>query len=390
MNDLCAQIGYLSLNHSGEELCGDHVEVAGHDDMSKVIVLADGLGSGVKASILSTLTAKIISTMMASGLSLEDCVETIADTLPVCQVRGLAYATFTILHVVQNECLEIIRYDNPPVLFFRHFESQPYEETMMHIGGKSIYKARISVLPDDLFIAMSDGCPHAGTDGQMNLNWGIDQVAAYIQPLLAARFTPKTLAALLLDEVNRLYGEKPGDDATCCVVHVKKREPVNVLFGPPENPDDNDRMMSLFFSKEGRHIICGGTTALVAARYLGKELRPCKASGDQSVPPISELDGVDLVTEGVVTMDKVLGHARDYLSGNKAHAHWGYAQDGASLISRLLFEEATDIHFFVGKAVNPAHQNPDLPIRFHIKMNLIKELSACLMQMGKRVKASYF
>ena len=109
MNDLCVDIGYKSINHEGEQLCGDHVEIVKQDDNSVVVVLADGLGSGVKASILSTLTSKIISTMLAAGLSLEDCVETIAATLPICSVRGVAYSTFTIIHIVDNKEAEIIQ-----------------------------------------------------------------------------------------------------------------------------------------------------------------------------------------------------------------------------------------------------------------------------------------
>ena len=109
MNDLCCDIGFKSINHTGEQLCGDHVDIAEQEDGSTVIVLADGLGSGVKASILSTLTSKIISTMLAAGLSLEECVETIAATLPVCSVRGVAYSTFTILRIIQNRTAEVDR-----------------------------------------------------------------------------------------------------------------------------------------------------------------------------------------------------------------------------------------------------------------------------------------
>jgi len=106
MNDLCADIGYKSINHYGEQLCGDHVDVVESNEKTTIIVLADGLGSGVKASILSTLTSKIISTMMAEGIPLEECVATIAATLPVCSVRGVAYSTFTIVHIKNNETAE--------------------------------------------------------------------------------------------------------------------------------------------------------------------------------------------------------------------------------------------------------------------------------------------
>lgn len=125
MNDLCADIGYKSINHVGEQLCGDHVDVVQQGENSTVVVLADGLGSGVKASILSTLTSKIISTMMSEGLTLEDCVETIAATLPICSVRGVAYSTFTILHLVDNRQAEIIQYDNPGVILLR--DGQNYD-----------------------------------------------------------------------------------------------------------------------------------------------------------------------------------------------------------------------------------------------------------------------
>ena len=126
MNNLCADIGYSSLNKYGEELCGDHVEVVEHGENSMVIVLADGLGSGVKASILSTLTSKIISTMMAADMSIEACVETIAQTLPVCSVRGVAYSTFTIIHIVNGVEAELIQYDNPEVILLREGENICY------------------------------------------------------------------------------------------------------------------------------------------------------------------------------------------------------------------------------------------------------------------------
>jgi hypothetical protein len=149
-------------------------------------------------------------------------------------------------------------------------------------------------------------------------------------------------------------------------------------------------MMSLFFSKEGKHIICGGTTSSIAAKYLGKTLKPSLNFERSDIPPIAEIDGVDLVTEGVITVNRVLEYAKDYLDKNESYEQWSFKRDGASLISRLLFEEATDINFYVGRAINPAHQNPDLPINFSIKMNLVEELSACLRQMGKRIKVSYF
>ena len=390
MNDLCADIGYKSINHYGEQLCGDHVDVVEPSDESTVIVLSDGLGSGVKASILSTLTSKIISTMLAEGLSLEECVETIAATLPVCSVRGVAYSTFTIIHLKNNQVAELIQYDNPHAIVIRDEQVWDYPKTEMNIGGKKIYKSVIKLQENDIFVAMSDGCPHAGIGTAYNFGWKRDDIASFMESLSHAGYTAKTLSTMLVDECDKLYGQKPGDDATACVVRIRKREPMNMLFGPPSNRDDADRMMSLFFSKEGKHIICGGTTSSIAAKFLRKPVKASLSFEASDVPPIAEIEGVDLVTEGVITVNKVLEYAKDYLGENKHYEHWSFKRDGASLICRLLFEEATDINFYVGRAVNPAHQNPDLPINFNIKMNLVEELSKCLKKMGKKIKVSYF
>ena len=390
MNDLCADIGYKSINHYGEELCGDHVDVVEQDENSAVIVLADGLGSGVKASILSTLTSKIISTMMAAGLSIEECVATIAATLPVCSVRGVAYSTFTIMHLINNEVAELIQYDNPQVILLRDGANYDYSKKEMNIGGKKIYQSTIRLQENDVFIAMSDGCPHAGIGIAYNFGWKREDIIQFMEAMALNGFTAKNLSTLLVDECDRLYGRQPGDDATACVVKIRRREPMNLLFGPPSNRDDGERMMSLFFSKEGKHIICGGTTSSIAAKYLNKPLKPTLSFEKSDVPPIAKLEGVDLVTEGVITINKVLEYAQDYLQDNQLYEHWNFKKDGASLICQLLFEEATDINFYVGRAINPAHQNPDLPINFSIKMNLVEELSKCLKEMGKRIKVSYF
>ena len=390
MNDLCADIGYKSINHIGEQLCGDHVDILEPDDDSSVVVLADGLGSGVKASILSTLTSKIISTMVAEGLSLTDCVETIAQTLPICSVRGVAYSTFTIMRLVENRDMELIQYDNPLTILLRDGKNYDYPKTEMSIGGKKIYRSVIKLQEDDIFIAMSDGCPHAGIGLAYNFGWKREDIIEFMEAAAAGGYTAKTLSTILIDEANKLYGGRPGDDATACVIRIRKRVPMNILFGPPRDRDDCNRMMSLFFAKEGKHIVCGGTTSSIAAKYLGKKVEADISFVRSDIPPIAKIEGVDLVTEGVITVNRVVEYAKDAIGENKLYEKWSYGHDGASLICRMLFEEATDINFYVGRAVNPAHQNPDLPINFNIKMNLVSRLSECLKKMGKRVKVIYY
>ncbi len=391
MVKLCTDVGYLCLNKHGEELCGDHVEVVQRPDGPTVVVLADGLGSGVKASILSTLTAKIVSTMMANALTVEDCVSTIAATLPICKVRQVAYSTFTVIRLGDDLEAELIQYDNPHVVLLRGGKNVDYPKTSETVDGKMIYKTRIALHEDDCFIAFSDGAVHAGVGRSLNFGWQRDDIIAFLESIYKPEYTAKTLASLLTAKCDALYGGEPGDDTTACAVKIRRRRPMNFMIGPPAQPGDVPKMMALFFSKEGKHIVCGGTTSTLAAQYLGKPLETgLPVYADPDIPPTAKIEGVDLVTEGVITINRVLDYARDYLADNARYTDWSVRQDGASQISRLLFEEATDINFFVGRAINPAHQNPNLPISFNIKMRLVEELSACLGRMGKNIKISYF
>ena len=148
--------------------------------------------------------------------------------------------------------------------------------------------------------------------------------------------------------------------------------------------------MKLFFSKTGTHIVSGGTTSSIVARYLGTDIEVDMSTLDREIPPIAVIKGVDLVTEGVITLNKVLDYAKNYEESNSEYFNWSFKQDGASQITRYLFEEATDINFFVGCAINPAHQGENVQINFKFKMQIIEELSKRLKQMGKNIKVSYF
>ena len=390
MNDLFCDIGYYSLNKDGETLCGDRVQCVSPNEDDEVIVLADGLGSGVKANILSTLTSKIISTMVAGGMSIEDCVATIAATLPVCKVRNVAYSTFTILRILGNDEAEIIQYDNPHVIVLRDGKYLPLPESSVTIENKVIYKSRLTLREGDALIAMSDGCIHAGVGLELNFGWQRENIIEYMEKMYNPDFTAKTLATLLLDECERLYGGKPGDDTTVCAVKIRPRQSVNLMLGPPADPADVNKMMSLFFAKSGKHIVCGGTTSTLAGQFLGKEVKANLDYLDPEIPPIGFIEGVDLCTEGVLTMKHVVELARRYSSGTDTYSEWIGKKDGASLIAQMLFESATDVNLFVGRAMNPAHQNPDMPIDLSIKLRLIEDLAKYLELMGKTVKVSYY
>lgn len=386
-NNLCSEIAYMSLNHDGEQLCGDHVEVVENEN-STIVVLADGLGSGVKASILSTLTSTIISTMLAAGLNIRDAVETIADTLPICSERKTAFSTFTIIRLENNSHADIIQYENPNVILIRNGEHYEFPLNTMRIGEKTIYHSSLELASGDLFVALSDGMLYASNNGVLNPDWDRDAVVKFMEPLSDSGLTSNVLANLLLEEVNKLYGGKPFDDATACVVKIRQRQTVNIAVGPPENISDNHRMMALFFAKEGKHIVCGGTTAKIAAEYLHAAVHMDFESPDPDIPPISHIEGIDLVTEGIITVDRILSYSKDYIKDNRSFEKWCYKKDGASLAARILFEDATDINMFIGHAANPAHS--EMPLNFNVKMQILKQLSMNLQKMGKRVKVHDF
>lgn len=390
MNDLYTDIGHVSINKFGEQLCGDRVEVISEDNGDVIMVLADGLGSGVKANILSTLTAKIISTMMANGLGVEECISTIALTLPVCEVRKIAYSTFTIILVRDSREAEIYQYDNPDVILLRNGRNVDYPRENVNVDGKKILKTKISLEPGDALIAISDGAIHAGVGMSLNFGWQRDHIIEYMEHHYNRNFTAKTTATLLIDQCAELYGGKPGDDTTVSVMKIRERSQVNLMIGPSSRPEDDEKMMAMFFSQAGKHIICGGTTSGIAAEYLGRSVETRTEYEDPEIPPTAVIQGVDLVTEGVITISKVLFYVKSFTGTNEYDKQWRLNRDGASQVTRMLLEEASEINFFVGRAVNPAHQTVGLPIGFSAKMRLVEELSGCLQKIGKRVSICYF
>ena len=389
-NRYMTEIGYLSFNHVGEELCGDHVEVTSKDESTKILVLADGLGSGVKANILSTLTSKMLSSMIAGDISLKECIRCIANTLPVCKVRNVAYSTFTIIKIQDNKYVDIYNFDNPSPFMIRDGKVMDLSYSSTEIDGKTIYHAKIEADLYDTFILMSDGVKYAGVGETLNFGWDMPQIKEYMSIFYNKDYSSKALATQLANQCNDLYNGRPGDDTTVAVVRIRERQQANLLIGPPTNKEDDEQMLSLFFAKEGFHIVSGGTTGSIVSKYLKAPLVLQSEYLDKDVPPTASIEGVDLVTEGVITINKVLEYADNYLNQNDQFIDWYYQIDGASLIARYLFEIATDINFFVGCAINNAHQGEETGINFTTKMHLIDELARKLKLMGKNVKITYF
>ena len=383
-------VSWSSLNKHNEELCGDKVEMLYTPD-SVVMILADGMGSGVKANILATLTSKILRTMFREGASIDLAVETIVKTLPICSERKVAYSTFSILQVSYNGDAYLVEFDNPSCIFIRDkkIQNYPYEERIME--GKKIREYRFKAQIGDSFVLMSDGVVWAGTGEIMNYNWTWDEMAEYSLTCANQTRSASRMAAMLSDMCNELYGRHPGDDTTVAVMKIEERQMVNIFTGPPKNKEDDKYVVHSLMEAKGTKVVAGGTSSDIVARILGREITT-NDDGNGTIPPTSNIKGLDLVLEGVVTLSRVLALLKQYARGDLTVEFFFEldADNGASRLARLLIEECTDIHMFVGTAINGAYLDKDVPFEYSMRMSLVKELQKVAESIGKKVIVEYY
>jgi hypothetical protein len=390
------EVAHKGLNKHGEELCGDWVKIS-TTDTSFIAVLSDGLGSGVKANIMATLTAEIAATMLEQGASIDDVIETLAATLPQCSVRRLAYATFCLLKVRNGREAYLVEYDAPPMFLVRQGKVQALPMVERNVYGRTIRECQFSVEEGDYMIMVSDGFIHAGVGHSLKLGWGWQNIAQAIEEWIdsGARGSRVPDAWQLLNHLaflcNRLYEGKPGDDATAVVMRARRAVSATVWSGPPAEKALDPVALDKLLAEPGLRVICGGTTAQVAARLLGTPLKVLwstkdmvdLAPEDEKIPPIASLKGLTLVTEGIVTISKAL----ERLKAASNRHDLPVKDDGATQLARVLLG-ADKIHFIIGDAINP-QQVGDLVRRRPMRQLLLDDLMADLRARGKVVTAEH-
>lgn len=388
--DIYVDAAFESLNHHGEELCGDKVEFIRQEN-TFVAVLADGLGSGVKANILSTLTSKIIATMLCGGARLTDAIETIASTLPVCSERAIAYSTFTIIRVMPDGICSIAEFDNPFVTLFRDNKLIELEKHPLVVDEKIVYQSVFKAQHGDMLVGFSDGVVHAGVGKLLDLGWQYENIVAFISDNISSTLSPVEMCSKLLNAVDALYMGEIGDDSTVCAIRFKNSNPVTIMIGPPINPETDAMVVEKLISSKGIKVVCGGTTSQIVSTVTGRELEVTLNYENPSIPPTATIKGINLVTEGVLTMGKALDLIKKFPLMDRSEKVIALSKkDGASLLAKMLLEESTEVKFLVGRAINPAHQNPEMPISLGLKLNLIKEMKLELEAFGKIVDIEYF
>ncbi|WP_194610502.1 SpoIIE family protein phosphatase [Clostridium vitabionis] len=383
-----------SLNKHAEYLCGDTTELLKTED-SDVIILADGMGSGVRASILSTLTAKILGTMFAGGATLEQCLSTIVNTLPIEKRRKVAYSTFTILQICSNGNAYLVNYDNPDCIFLRKGKPEHLPMRRRVIHDREVTECRFHVDTGDMLMLMSDGVTHAGVGtAKYAFGWPPEEITKFVETKFANGASSVRIATAMADRCRQIYGGINRDDTTVVVARIIQSEVVNLMTGPPRDMEDDPRIVADFMADpEAKKVVAGGTSATILSRELGRPLRASLDYFDPDIPPMAKMDGIDLVTEGILTLRKaveLLEQFKKEKEPDEAFFRELDRKNGASMIAKLLIEDCTDLNMFIGTAVNNAYQNPDLPIDLGIRQILVKRLIAAVRALGKRVNVRYY
>lgn len=380
------EVAWESLSKHGEELCGDSVKVTTTRD-SFIVVLSDGLGSGVKANILSTLTTQIASSLFEQGAPVEEVMETLTGTLPECQVRRLAYATFAMLRVYKGRTAYLVEYDSPPLILVRKGQLVELPMVERMVNDRQVREAHFELQNGDYMVLVSDGYEHAGVGGLYRMGWGWQNIAVAVRRWAQAGGDAHQLVRALSHTCQKLYDGKPGDDATAVVMRVRPAVLATVWTGPPAEKELDIKAVQKLMRARGTKVICGGTTAQIAARVLGKPLKvewvpPSQRQGPgrkKGTPPTARLEGVDLVTEGILT----LGQALELLERTQTVHDLPREDDAATQLARILLS-ADRIHLIVGKAINP-NQVADLVRGDSMRMMYVKELVRCLRERNKTV-----
>lgn len=376
----------LSINKYGEELCGDQIEILDTKN-GKIMVLSDGLGSGVKANILATLTSKIAVTMLREEATLEDTLETILATLPVCSVRKLSYSTFTILQINEKGEVSIVEFDNPSFFLFKNGEIKLPNKKKREIHGKVLYESKFNMVPGDYLTIISDGIVHAGVGRLLNLGWQWENISSYIKSLSLKKEGAGIISHKLIGHTQILYDFKPGDDASVLTITLKEKQTLNIFTGPPKNPSQDRLYFEEYKKAFGLKVVSGGTTANIISSFLEVPLIVDLSDINSKLPPIANMEGADLVTEGILTLSEVLFLLKEYVQGSRSIELINRLreEDAASRLVKLILNEATEIKIWHGNAVNPAHQGGAFTYNYTYKVSLINELKDALEALGRKV-----
>jgi len=385
------EIDYAQRAKHGQHISGDvFLSEAVKQEGRTVSVLSDGLGSGVKASVLATMTATMALKFAASAMDIRGSAEIIMDTLPICSVRKISYSTFTVVDMASDGRTRVIEHGNPPCLLIRPKGKLDVEKTEVRPTrwqDRVIHFFTFDAQREDRIVVFSDGITQAGMgEFRTPLGWGLAHVEKFVReqidrsPYLSAR----ELARRLVTRAEEIDGLTAKDDITCSVIYFRSPRPLLVMTGAPFNRAHDTELAEIAEHTPGRKVICGGTTANIISRLLQREVQiDMRQPMDAKVPPMARMQGFDLVTEGTLTLGEVLrlledGFAPEDLRSNAA----------VRLASMLL--DSDIVRFAVGTRINEAHQDPNIPGELQLRRTIVKRIAQILeSQYMKKVVIRY-
>jgi len=379
------EVGSYQLAKAGQNAPGDvFLSRKIHESDRIISVLSDGLGSGIKAGVLASLTGTLATGCIAADMSITKTARLIMRSLPTCSERKISYSTFTIVDVNKGQDVRIIEYDNPSYLLIREgVDLEPVKNEILVAKGRKIGShPKPAILRESSFaprfgdriLFFSDGVTQSGMGSRaLPLGWGYQGVREYALRLIADSpdISARELARAIVMRAAYHDGCTPKDDITCGVVYFRQARRLLIVSGPPIHPEDDRELAMRFRDFEGRKIICGGTTANIIARELKKSIRVSLKVRDLTIPPPASMEGADLITEGIVTLGKVV----EYLEQDQKPEL--LPENSATMILRQLLDSDM-IDFLVGTKINEAHQDPTMPVELEIRRNIIKRLGALL------------
>lgn len=374
------EVNCQQKQHDGERICGDvflSQRVSGEE--RTIVVLSDGMGHGVKANVLATLTATMALNFTKEHKEINKIADIIMNTLPVCSVRQMSYSTFTIIDIEHNGTTRILEYDNPECLILRGKEKfEPGWQCVIlqseTNAGKELRYCTFTPQLEDRIVIWGDGITQSGMGSDdFPFGWGIDNAQEFAlrlvknEPSISARKLSTKL-------VNMAYvndGYHPKDDISAATIYFREPRKLLVCSGPPFDKENDSKLATKFNDFKGKKVICGATTGDIISRELGLEIEDSFEFTDPDLPPISHMEGADLVTEGILTLSKVT----EILNKHTENSSLG--KGPADLIVKLILE-SDDISFIVGTGINVAHQDPNLPVELEIRRTVIKRMAQIL------------
>ena len=354
---------------------GDYFASKRFPDSGRLLaVLSDGLGSGVKANILACMTSTMLLKFMEEGTSIKKACETVMNSLPVCQVRKISYSTFSAIDCNENGTAKIVEEGNPQFLWIRNGEVlEPEFEvlTSKEFPNRHMHIYHLKMQTNDRLIFCSDGVTQAAL-GTKNLRLGlrreglIEIVKKELEKepdISSSNLAKRIIKQAILTELDR----KPKDDISAVCVYYREPRNAVVFTGPPYHQSKDKFYAQALIDFNGKKAISGGTTANLVSRELNIPIKTNINLNIGKLPAISYMEGIDLVTEGILTLTK----ACEYLETGEVN------HDAAGDLVKFMLD--TDcITFMVGAKLNQAHYDPNLPIEIEIRKNVIKKISDIL------------